>query len=223
MRGRRTTRIWTDGSNRGYAGPVVAALLGVAAGVVAAAGLLVFQPVRRVKELPRPSERSRGTVYFVEGNRDAGRLATAPDKIQFLLRGQWVTFGEEDFNALLEAALARKPKAPADEFVTLGIPNVRVRDGVIQLATEVTIDLAGLKRKVVLQTRGTMHEYGGQWVFEPAEMLVGSLPLERVPLLGTWVRARVLNPRELHPDLAVAWSRLGRVVVEGSTVKVSLR
>lgn len=223
MSARRTSRIWADERSPGYTGPIVAALLSLTLGVFVAALLLAAQPVNRVKELPKPDAQVRGAVYWVEGNRDPARLRSAQDKAQLLLRGQLVTFSEEELNALLEAALAVKAKTPSDALVSPGTPNVRIRDGVVQLASELTFSLWGEKRKVVLQTRGTFHEYGGQWVFEPTQIFMGALPVDRVPFLGGWVRTHYLDPRALHPDLATAWSRLGRIVAEGNVIRVALR
>ena len=222
MSARRTTRIWADDEG-GYAAPLAAALLSLATGVVVAAILLVLQPVARVKALPKPAERGHGTVYLVEGNRDAGRLQTAPEKIQFLLRGQLVTFSEEDINALLEAAFAVRAKKSSDGWATPGTPNVRIHEGVIQIAVEVKVECLGQKMRVQLQARGTLRERAEGWFFEPAEVTLGALPLERIPFAAGWVTANFLDPRRLHPDLATAWNRLGRVVVEGNLVKAALR
>lgn len=222
MNAPRATRIATA-EKISYAGPVIAALLSLGLGIVVAAVLLVMQPVNRVKVMPKEAERIRGAVYFIEGNRDAARARSASEKIQSLLRGQLVTFSEEDFNALLEAAFAAKAKAAPDAVVAPGTPNVRIRDGRIQFASELTWDLWGEKKKVLLQTRGTLREDAGGWVFEPSEMWLGSLPLSRVPFATGWVRTHFLDPRQFHPDLAMAWSKLGRVILEDSVIKVSLR
>jgi hypothetical protein len=207
----------------GYAGSLVAAGLSVLAGAGLAAALLAIQPVNRVKELPAASERERGAVYFVEGQRDPARMRSAPAKIESLLRGQRVTFAEEDINGLLEAGMAARGKTPDDAAVSPGSPNVRIRDGVVQVALEVTVKVLGLKQKILVQARGGFVAESGQWVFAPQELRVGGLPLERIPLAVGWVQARWLDPRRFFPELAAAWNRIGQIAVEDSVVRVSLR
>jgi hypothetical protein len=202
---------------------MVAAGLSGLAGAGLAAALLAIQPVKRVKELPAASERERGAVYFVEGQRDPARMRAAPAKIESLLRGQRVTFAEEDINGLLEAGMAARGKAPDEAAVLPGTPNVRIRNGVVQVALEVTVNVLGLKQKILVQARGGFVAESGQWIFAPQEVMVGGLPLERIPLAVGWVQARWLDPRRFLPELAAAWNRIGQIAVEDSVVRVSLR
>lgn len=207
----------------GYVGPLVAAGVSFFAGVLLGAGMLVLQPVPRLKAEPKGAGATSGAVFFIEGRRDPAHRRIAAEKIELLLRGQGVDFSEEDLNALLDSALGALNKARPNAPAKLEAPNVRIRAGVIQVAGEVSVEVLGFRPCVLLQARGRVVQEAGQWSFAPVQISVGALPLDRIPGAVDWIRQRWLDPRQLRPEWAAAWAQLGRVRVEGDVVRVSLR
>ena len=101
----------------GWAEVILGAVLSAVLGVVLGAVILVIKPVVTVKELPKPEERVRGTVYYVEGAQ-GGNPKQALAKRKAFVEGQSVTVTEAEINALASPAgpsTAAIPPAKAGE------------------------------------------------------------------------------------------------------------
>lgn len=155
-------------------GAVLSLVLGIAIGAV----LLIVKPVVVVKELPK--EPVAGTVYFVEGLRgDSAKGKQALAKRKALLEGQSVKVTEDEVNALASAATAPKADEKAGnsvESVVTGTPNVRIRDGVMQVGVPVTVTVMGYQQKLIAQARGGFVKRGDVFAYDPDEIFVGSCP-----------------------------------------------
>lgn len=216
---------------------ILGAVLSLLLGIVLAMAVLIIRPVVVVKELPKPEERKRDTVYYVEGSMSTSKAAQAVAKRKSFLEGQSVTVTEDEVNAILladsamtkagSAALADKSgKATAAETaggdtLALGTPNVRIREGVLQVGAPVTLNALGLSEKVIVQARGGFAKQGDAFTYHPSEIYVGSLPVQRLPIISGYVRNRILTARQIPDDIAAAWRKLSDVSVEGNAIRLS--
>lgn len=223
----------------GWAEVILGAVLSAALGIALGAVLLIVKPVATVKELPKPEDRVRGTVYFVEGSRDTAKAKQALAKRKAFVEGQSVTVTEEEINSLVgpapgapaapaakdaKAAKAAEKKAEpaAESTLATGTPNFRVREGRIQIAVPVNVSLAGVTQKVLVQTRGEIVKEGELFVFRPGEMYLGSCPVQRLPFLAGYVRSKFLETQTIPEDIATAWRKLAGVAIEGNALKLTM-
>lgn len=220
---------------------ILGAFLSLLLGALLAIVVLALRPAVAVKELPKAEERKRDVVYYVEGSKDTSKARQALAKRKAFVEGQTITLNEDEVNALIggdspPAAQAKAaPKAgekkgekkaePAaadtGETVGVGTPNVRIREGVVQVAAPVTVSVLGVSEKVTFQARGGFAKNGEVFTYDPSEMYVGSLPVQRLPIVNSYVRNKILSARPVPEDLAAAWRKLKEVTVEGSTIRLS--
>jgi hypothetical protein len=212
----------------GWAEVTLGALLSLLLGAVLAATVLVLRPVNTVRELPKPENRKRDAVYFIEGAKDMSKARQALAKRQAFIAGESVTITEGEVNALLAAdaaagtpTSAAEKKEPSSETVAVGMPNVRIRDDVVQVAAPVTLNAFGLSEKFVVQARGGFVREDDGFVYDPSEIYVGSCPVQRLPAINTYVRNKLLGATPIPEDLAAAWRKLSDVTVDGNVVRLS--
>lgn len=224
-------------------GAVLSAVLGVVLGVV----VLVTKPVVSVKELPKPEERVRGTVYYVEGAQ-GGNAKQALAKRKAFVEGQSVTVTEAEINALAspagpagaatpppksgekakapEKAKAGEKAAPATpssgEMLAKGPPNVRLRGGVMQVGLPVTLNVLGQSQKVLVQARGQFVKDGDVFAYHADELYFGSCPVQRLPYLSSYVHNKFLNAQAIPEDIATAWRKLANVAIEENALKLTM-
>jgi hypothetical protein len=211
-------------------GAVLSLILGVAVGAV----LMVLQPVISVKEPPK--EPIAGAVYYIQGlPGDANKARVAMGKRKAFVEGQSVKVTEDEINALASAAAA--PSAPAakpgekaapaaaktNETLSTGVPNFRVRDGRMQIAVPVTVNVMGFEQKLVAQARGGFEKSGDVFAFEPNEMYLGSCPIQRLPFLAGYVKAKIATSQKVPDDIAAAWAKLANVSIEGNTLNLAVQ
>jgi hypothetical protein len=223
---------------------ILGALLSLILGVIIGAALLVLRPA--VVEKAEPKERERDVVYYIEGSKDTAKAREAVAKRKAFLEGKSVTVTEEEINSLIAAgapaatpaakdakkapekkdgkdAKAAENAAPAaggNGYFTTGAPNVRVRDGALQVGVPVTIDL--LDHKVVAQATGGFVKRGEIFVFEPTTMYLGSCPVHRLPFAANYVRNAFVASQPIPDDIKTAWAKLANVSIEGNAVKLTM-
>lgn len=207
-------------------GAALSLLLGMALAIV----VLVSRPVTVVKEVPKPEERKRDTIYYVEGSTSAGRAGQALAKRNAFVAGQSVTVTEDEVNTVLAADAATKAGAAASgagdkkddgQTVAVGTPNVRIRDGVVQVGAPVTLNALGWSEKVIVHARGGFAKKGDVFTYDPSEIYVGSLPVQRLPILNGYVRNKIVSARQFPEEVVAAWRKLSDVSVEGNAVRLS--
>jgi hypothetical protein len=228
--------------NRATHGPswtevILGALLSTVLGVLIGAALLVLRPVVAVKEAPKEADRVKGAVYYIEGSRDGGKARGAPQKRAAFVGGQSVSLTEDELNALAtpvpaaapgkapekgKAAPKAKEPEPAGGMYALGGANFRLREGAMQIAVPVTVTAMDLGLKLVVQARGGITKSGSGFVFDPAELYVGSCPVQRLPVVGGLVRSQFLSSNAIPDDIKAAWAKLANATIEGSVLKLTM-
>jgi hypothetical protein len=209
-------------------GAVLSLIIGVLLGVI----LLVFRPVIVVREMPKEDARDPDALYFVEGSRDSTRGREAATKRKAFAAGQSVSVIEDELNVLAGPtsfagpAAATAPaadKAPAsDDMIVAGTPNFRVREGALQVGVPVTFNVLGLNQKVVVQTRGGFEKEGDGFVYQPETFYVGSLPVQRIPMLAGYARDRFLNAQPVPDDIKASWAKLAGVSIDGNILNLKM-
>jgi hypothetical protein len=207
---------------------ILGATLSVLLGAVLGAGLLILRPVVIAKQ--EPKERVAGTIYYIEGSRDATRGRQAMAKRQAFLDGQSITVTEDEINVLVAAALkltapqpggAAKESAVADAgYVSAGAPAVRIRENLLQLGLPLSTPL--MNQKVIFQARGNFVRQGNGFVYEPSVIYLGSCPLQRLPIIAGYVRSRIHAEYPMPDDLKAAWANLKDVSIEGSMLRLTM-
>jgi hypothetical protein len=213
---------------------IFGAVLSLVLGVIVGAALLILRPVLVVKQMPKEDAIDPTAVYFVEGTRETSKARDAVAKRKAFAEGQSVSVIEDELNALAgPAATFAAPKAgepagaPAataasDQMMATGTPNFRLRDGALQIGAPVTISLLGLSEKVVVQARGGFEKQDGVFVYEPDVFYVGSLPVQRLPLLANYARAHFLNAQLVPDDVKAAWTKLASVSIDGNVLNLKM-
>lgn len=208
---------------------ILGAVLAVLLGIVMGAALLVLRPVIVAKEPAK--EPVPGAIYFIEGSREPGRARQALAKRKQFVEGQSVTVTEDEINALASPTAAPKApakpgekagEAPAEETVAIGAPNVRIREGTVQVGVPVTINVLGLGHKVIAQGRGGFVKRGDIFVYEPDELYLGSCPVQRLPIVSGLVQGKILGAQSIPQDIATSWAKLTNVAVEGNALRLSM-
>lgn len=125
------------------------------------------------------------------------------------------------------ATPAATPGAPAAAPTGLfgyapGAPNFRINDSALQLGVPVKVNLYGLELTVVVQGRGTFVKTGETFVYEPTTLLVGSCPVDRLPMARAWVMKKVFETQPVPEDIAKVWGNLSEVAVVGTALKLTM-
>ncbi|WP_414660084.1 hypothetical protein [Horticoccus sp. 23ND18S-11] len=209
---------------------ILGAVLSVILGVIVGAALLVLRPAVAVREVPKGDKLDPKAIYYVKGNRDAGRAKALLEKRAAFLSGQSITLTEGELNTLEgPAPTPAAPKAdakgaaPASEgFLTTGPLNFRLHDGKLQVAAPVTVSVMGASTEVVVQTRGTFVKEANGFVFEPETLYAGSCPLLRLPFVASYVRDKFLGEKSLPDELKAGWAKLANVTIEGNALKLTM-
>ena len=224
-RGRGYEPSWTE--------VTIGALLSVIIGALFGVVYLVVKPVVTVKEMPKEEEVDRTAVYFIEGGRDGGKSRDAAAKRKAFVGGTPVILNEHELNSYVTPAAAPgKPAAPGAKPAaapaapgagyTSGVVNFRIHDSQLQIGVPVKIDLFGLELSVVVQTRGTFVQKEGGFAFDPATMLVGSCPVDRLPAARSFVMEKFIATQQVPEDISKAWAKLTDVAVVGSALKLTM-
>jgi hypothetical protein len=199
------------------------ALLSVLLGAVLSAAWLVMKPVATVRELPE--EPVPGKVYYVEGR--AGSTREWMSKLQQFTAGRSITLDEGDLNLAYRTKAAEAEKAAKDEekpapgMLTPGQLNFRIADGVLQIGAPVDVSIAGLiKTKVQVVAQGGFKRSGDTLVYAPDKFYVGSLRVEKLPVIVGMVMDRLLAAMNVSEDLAGAWDQLGDAKLEGAQLQL---
>ena len=212
---------------------ILGAILSFIIGVLLGAALLILRPAIVVRELPKEDVRDPDAIYFVEGSREPSKARDAAAKRKTFTEGRSVSVIEDELNVLAgpatafgapAAATAAAPAKPEDseQMIITGTPNFRIREGVLQVGVPVTLNVLGLSEKVVVQTRGGFEKQGDIFVYEPTTFYIGSLPVQRIPILANYARNEFLNAQAVPDDIKAAWPKLASVSVDGNVLNLTM-
>lgn len=227
--------------NRTLHGPswtevILGALLSVILGAVLGAALMIARPVITARQPPKESERDPKAVYYIQGARDPSKSRAALAKRKSFGEGQSVSLAEDELNALAAlpaAAIAnpgaegQNPPAPAKAadsgaMIAAGQVNFRLRDGKMQVAVPVTLNVLGLSPQVIVQAQGGFVKEANGFVFVPETLHVGSLPVQRLPMAERYVREQFLQPKSIPDDVRASWAKLANASIDGNTLKLTM-
>jgi hypothetical protein len=208
---------------------IFGAALSVALGVVLAAAFFIFKPVTTVKELPKEPEAKM--VYYIQGTRDSSKTREVSAKRRLLVEGQAVALNEDELNTLvMPPTAAPKPRAtelpqPAAEskHITPGLPNFRIRDSLMQVAVPIKVSAFETDHELLLQTRGNFSTVGDVVTFQPGELYLGSLPLEKLPAVKELVLKHLVANTTVPEELSTAWRNMAEATVDGSMLRLTPR
>ena len=217
------------------------AVLGLIVGVLAACAYLVFKPVTQVKEMPK--EVSRSVIYYIPGNEGGAKSKNWQAKQKQFLGSPTFTIalGEEELNAWAStlaapaappppppgkppakpaAAPAEAPKAPAaDGIFNPGRPNFKVVDGKLQIGGKCLLNWYGLTYEVTIVTTGTFKKSGDSVVYSPETVYLGSCPVHLLPAASGPLVSHLISRVKVPDEMRTAWTKLGSITIEGTTLK----
>jgi hypothetical protein len=206
------------------------AALSVVLGVILGAAYLVMKPVTTAKEIPKDAPSN--AVYFLEGLKNTTASGTAEDDRRKFLAGESVDVTESEVNALFSDAMPAKPSsdkdkdkaapAAADKMVTPGTVNVRIRESTIQFGCPLDFNIFTVMGTVIVQAKGSFEKRGSTFVFVPDSVMIGGCQVQHVPFVKELILSKVLFSHPIPDDLANAWTKLGAVTIDGSTLRLKM-
>jgi hypothetical protein len=191
-------------------------------------------------------ELGAGEMLYFEGSRDSTKAKLAAAKRKIFVAGGSVSVDENELNALVGApapapakpapgankdpAVQDPPTAPAANaspaFGGLGLtpeaPNFRISEGEFQIGLPLRVEGFGWEVKVILQTRGEFVKRGERFVFKPTTLVLGSCPLDPLPVARSLVVRKFLNALPVPEDILKAWDNLSDVAVVGSALMLTM-
>lgn len=196
------------------------AVLSVGIGALLAAVWLVLKPVEKVRELPE--ETVPGVVYFIEGSRNGSIGASWMQKSQLFITGRTVDLIEQDLNeaARQMTSAARSGKDKEEGMITPGQLNFRIREGELQIALPLSLDVYGQKAQVPLVARGGFAKKGDHFVYEANSIYLGSCAIERIPVLGDMLLGKIWEAMAGQEEVKAAWNALEDVTLDGRRLRL---
>jgi len=124
-------------------------------------------------------------------------------------------------------AIAAAPEElPPEELITPSVPNFRIRDGVVQIGLQSTINPLGYVFPVVVQARGGFVKQDDVFVYVPETVMIGSFPLHRFPhateYLMKFLTEKATTGEAMPTELLAAWKKVKNVTVDGKVIKVTI-
>jgi hypothetical protein len=212
------------------------AILGLAAGVVAACVYLVFKPVMTVKELPK--EPVRGMLYYLPGADSNAKSRNWAAKQKQLVAGTTITVVEDELNAWAisvfgankpapkPGAAGAKPEGGADADSSIfqpGTPNFKIADGKVQIGFKCLLNWYGLTHEVTVVTTGGFARSGDRFVYKPETFHLGSCPLHLLPSLAEPLFDHLVGKKKIPDEIKSAWVKIDEVSIEGTTLKLAVQ
>jgi hypothetical protein len=207
------------------------ALISLVLGVILGAAFMVLRPAVLLRQPLKEGEKKADAVYYYEGTRDPSKGSQAQAKLKSFVQGNSVTVIEDEINLMVPTAKAPAPAAspkgkdgakaaPPTATAVVAPPNFRIRDGVMQISTPTKVSVFGVDTTIVVIARGAFTKTSDGFVFEPDTITAGSCPLDRLPVVKTFVFNKFIGSQPVPPDVAASWSKLAAVQVEGNELKL---
>lgn len=214
------------------------AILGLVAGVLAAAIFLVFKPVAQVKEMPKDDKVVKGMVYFLPGSESSAKSKGLSAKQKAVLTSPTFTvdLSEDELNAwgstLASPAPAPAPKAGApapaggaakpagDGIFNPGKPNFRIVDGKLQIGAKCLLNWYGLTYEVMVVSTGTFSKSGETVVYAPATLYLGSCPVHLLPAIAGPLMSHLISKEKVPDDVRAAWLKVDSATIENGVLRL---
>ncbi len=203
---------------------VLGATLSLLLGVAVALVYLVTVPVETVKAPPK--DLPAGKVVYYPGGRDVAKGQQWLRKRQLFTEGNSVSVSADELNLWMLSSASQPGSSPSAEgIISLGTPNFRILGNELQIGGDAMINVSwfSVQFPVVVQAIGRFEKQGDRFAFVPDECYVGSLPLQKVPLLGTLIYNYLLGRERIPADIAASWKKLAEVSIEDHTLKLTMR
>lgn len=208
------------------------AVLGLAAGVLAACAYLVFKPVSQVREMPK--EPVRGMLYYLPGSDSGAKSRNWSAKQKQLVAGTSVSFVEDELNAWATSTFGAAPRAPAPGakagdapadggIFQPGTPNFKIVDGKLQIGTKCVLNWYGLTHEVIVLSTGSFERSGDRFVFKPETLHLGSCPLHLLPAVSGPLFEHLVGKKKIPDEVKSAWVKVDDVAIEGATLKLTIQ
>ena len=236
----------------GWGEVILGAALSVALGAALGAVALTLRPVAQVKEMPKEPVKGVVYVLEGSRDSKKATQAAAKRKAFVAGQSVTVTEDEiNSLGAPLPgaapppgakpkagekapvakaapakaAAPAAKPGAPApagDEMLAVGSPNLRIRDGVVQVIVPATINVLGLEQRVMVAGTGKFVKKDAGFAFAADTLMVGSCPVQRIPFVKGYLAKKFFTAKDVPEDIVGAWGKLADVAVDGNALKLTM-
>jgi hypothetical protein len=211
------------------------ALLGLAAGVLAACVYLVFKPVAVVKEIPK--ETVRGMVYYLPGSESSSKGRTWSAKQKQFIAGTSISVVEDELNAWAISTFGAdkappKPGAPGakpdagatdNSIFQPGTPNFKIAEGKMQIGFKCILNWYGLTHEVMVVATGGFVRSGDRFVYQPDSFHLGSCPLHLLPSIAEPMLDHLIGKKKIPDELRSAWVKVDDVSIEGNTLKLAIQ
>jgi|GEM_PF-4437755 len=203
---------------------VIAGILSFVLGVVGAALFLAFQEPEEVTTLPDPEDREFAVVYYKPGSRGDQSHGTWAVKKQVVERQRsgTVVLIEEELNQWV--ATEYQDPGEGEEgpvlHISPGTPRFRIDEGVFHVGMPLDWSIFGMSREFKSQAFGSFERRGGQYVFAPERVYVGSMPVPNVFGLSNMLVRRVVNAFDVPGPLREGWANLESVTVDGESLRL---
>ena len=215
------------------------AILGLAAGLLAACVYLVFKPVLQVKEMPKEKDVVRGAVYFIPGSESTAKGKGYVAKQKALVGGTAVELTEDELNAWSTATFGAQPKSPApatpakgaaadatnpgyEGIFNPGTPNFKIDHGNLQIGIKCVLNWYGLTHEVTVLAIGSFAHEGDDVVFVPQQIFLGSCPLHLIPKLAPPLMAHLVSKKKVPDEIKSAWAKVNTATIEGNALKLTM-
>jgi len=215
------------------------AILGLLAGLAAAAVYLVFRPVLQVKELPK--EPVRGAIYYIPGSDLKAKSQGWSAKQKQFVGGTSVQLSEEELNAWSTTTFgatapatpkpAGKGTEPAkdaaapkyDGIFNPGTPNFKITGDTLQIGFKCVLNWYGLTHEVIVVSTGTIEPEGDDFVYVPKTLHLGSCPLQMIPGAMQPLWNHLVGKKTVPDEIKSAWAKMKDAKVEGGAVKLTMQ
>ncbi len=210
------------------------AVLGLLAGVLAAAVYLVFKPVAQVREMPAADKVQKSMVYYIPGTESNAKSRGWQAKQKQILAGKALSLSlvEDELNAWANT-LAAPPAAPKtgakpnesakpanDGIFNPGKPNFRIVGDQLQIGGKCLLNWYGLTYEASYLATGTFTKTGDTVSYSADKVYLGSCPVHLLPALAGPLVNHLIDRVKVPDEVRAAWAKLDSVTIEGGALKL---
>jgi hypothetical protein len=199
-----------------------AGLLSLMFGVLAAAVLLMSQPV---DDLPLREEAIKPGVAYLQSGQSGGG-GSWQRKWQGWQSGNInaVDFTEGELNVWAQQNWGAPVDADSEPWFSWHQPSFRLSaEDELQIALLLQAQPPGYAREIPFWSVGRFENGAAQWSVSNGQAWVGQFPLGKVPLLGHWVASRIVQNAfraNVADEFQSAWGSPQSVLIENHQISI---